>query len=427
MKLRRQTANININSLLIPLATVGGLIIGIALNQFGRDKGISPVDLVSPIRPANASPNAPLQKETPQPVETVRISSRPAALVKTPDAQKSIQRLKDYLKNTEEKSGFLKEKVELLNNLLNSKEKELSKLSTDNAMLKENLNKTVELQNKLKADFEASSNSLNAQLNQKDANISSLNTVKVNFENQLSELNNKLSVLSADYAALQGKFALLEQEKTTLETRLGRVKEDLDRQEAVNDTLNNNVSEAAAKLADKEKERADIGKQLEQLSAAKKEIESELAQLKVTKADNDNSIKQLNSRVNELNGLSEEAKKSLFQMSNLLAGKEQEINEKQNEIAGLKDNLVKSDGAKSLLLASLDEKEKTVRELNLALNSMESRTALLQKELAAEKERQARAAQQLAEAVSLNKNLKRKLKNIYIELELIRAERPDPR
>ena len=73
MNLYRQTANtkfakenkggsINLNSLLIPLATVGGLIIGIGLNQVGRDKGFTPVDLVGPIKPANASPSAPLKK-----------------------------------------------------------------------------------------------------------------------------------------------------------------------------------------------------------------------------------------------------------------------------------------------------------------------------------------------------------------------------
>ena len=406
MNLNRQISNIkfaksnkngsiNIHSLLIPLATVGGLVIGIGLNQVAKDKNITTVELISPVKPANASPNTPLQKEVPvssPSPETIRSSSRPADFAKATDAQKSIQHLKDYLKNTEEKNGFLKEKVGLLNNLLDSKGKELSKLSTDNAILKENLNKTIELQNKLKADFQASINSLNTQISQKDTNISTLNTAKANLENQLTELNNKLSVLSADYAALQGKFALLEKEKATLETILSRVKEGLDRQEAVNETLNKSVSELTAQLTDKEKERTDIGRQLEQLSTAKKDMESELAQLKTAKADNDSSIKQLNNRINELNGLSEEAKKSLVQMSSLLAKKDQEINEKQAEVTALKDNLTKSDGGKSILLASLDEKEKTVRELNLALNSMESRMAVLQKELAAERERQARAA-----------------------------------
>lgn len=425
-RIKNRRGSININSILIPVATIGGLIIGLGLNQVSKGKNIAPAELIKPVKSANASPGASPQKESPavRPLpEKTRTNSAPAVSSKAIDAEKSIQRLKDYMKNTEEKSAFLKEKIELLNDLLNSKGKELSKLGTDNAILKENLNKTIELQNKIKSDFETTINSLNAKLIQKDADIASLNTAKADLEKQLVDLNNKTSALSADYATLQGKSVLWEQEKLVIESRLSRIREDLDRQEAVNEALNKNLSELTLKIADKDKERMDIGKQLEQLSAAKSSVESELTQLKAVKADNDNSIKQLNNRINELSALYEEAKKSVFEMSGLLAKKEQAINEEQNDVAALKESLTKSDGGKTLLLASLDEKGKTVRELNLALSSMESRMAILQKDLAAERERQAKIVQQLVEAVSLNSNLKTKLKNIYIELELIRAEK----
>ncbi|MFA5157421.1 MAG: hypothetical protein WC532_08600 [Candidatus Omnitrophota bacterium] len=407
---------INTNYFLIALATAVGLVIGLILSQTGKAKDIVSAEIISPIKSANASPSAPAQNNPPAKPSPEKIS-------KAPDAEKSILRLKDYIKSTEEKSAFLKEKVELLDDLLNSKGKELAKLNTDNAILKENLNQTIELQNKLKAELEQNINSLREQLSQKDADISSLNAAKAGLEGQLAELNNKLSVLSTDYAVLQAKSGSLEQDKSSLESRLGRIREDLDRQEAINDTLNKNVSELTASLAAKEKERLDISVELEQLMSAKANAETELARIKSAKAEADNNINQLNSRISEINALYEEAKKSLFQMSNMLAAKEQLINEKESEASALKDSLVKSDGGKGLLLSALDEKEKVICDLNAALASMEGRIAAMQKELAAQEERQANTSRQLAEAVSLNKNLKMKLKNIYIELEMIRAER----
>jgi DNA repair exonuclease SbcCD ATPase subunit len=417
--------SININSFLISLATVGGLIIGLGLNQFARSKGIAPVDLVSTVKPAEALPDTAAQTEAaPKAVpEKIKTPDPAENFSKTLDAARSIQRLKDYIKDREEKGAFLKEKVELLNDLLNSKGRELARLNTDNAILKENLNKAIELQDKLKADFQAGIDTLNAQLSKEAADISSLNAAKSSLENQVAELNNKLSPLSTDYTTLQGKFTTLEQDKAGLEARLSKIKEDLDRQEAINEALNKNVSELTLNLAAKEKEHSDIGREMEQLNTARANLESELGQLRAAKAGDEDNIKQLNSRINELNVLYEEAKKSLFQLPNLLAAKEQLLAEKQNEISGLKDSVNKTEGERNLRLASLGEKEKVISELNLTLASMESRLAVLQRELSVERERQARLAQQLSEAVSLNQNLKNKLKNIYLELELIRTER----
>lgn len=342
---------------------------------------------------------------------------------KISDAKNRLLRLKDYIKSIEEKSVLLKEKTDLLNNLLASKEKEISKLNEDNASLKENLNKAVEAQNRLKAEFDANLNNLNAQLALKNTEVEKLNAVKLNLENQINDLNNKLTNFSNAYSALEKEYSQAQQEKapletelnntkdglekqarlltqsqqekTSLETELNKIKEDLKKQAELNDTLNNNISKLTETLDAKEKDRLNIVKELEQLQASKSEIESELNKLKVTKYDNENQINQLNLRLHELNILYEGAKSSVSQSSNILAKKESEMSDMQNEISKIKDSLHKVNSEKENLLLSLEEKEKS----------------------------QAETMEKLNEAISLNNFLKKRLKNIYMELELLRAEK----
>lgn len=84
------------------------------------------------------------------------------------NAESSLLRLKDYLKGLEEKNNSLKDKVELLTNLLNAKESELLELNEDYGNLKENLYRTIESQNKVKSELSQTSLSLQKELRKKE-------------------------------------------------------------------------------------------------------------------------------------------------------------------------------------------------------------------------------------------------------------------
>jgi len=430
--------NKNMKFILISLVAIGGLILAISLIL--RESALpTKFQDESSLRRQTAEANIPLKVSRNNPETNIlrnedkglsnsgMLFSRnnvvqsaagivPANTGGVPDAERSLLRLKDYMKSIEERNIFLKENFELLSKLLESKEKEILQLREEKARLEENLIKTIESQRQSRNELDASLNNLTAQLNQKDSEIANLNAIKLNLENQINDLNSKLTALSNVQTSLENQLAKVSQEKSSLEIEFNKLKEDLQKQKELNDVLSKNISEFTANLNDKEK-------RLAQLQASKDEIDSELNKLKVIKTENENQINQLDSRLNELGTLHEEAKNSIFQITNLLTKKDSELGDKQSQMLKLKENFDGTNREKEGLHLSLEEKEKIIRDLNAKLINMESQMQTLQRELVSYEERQAETTEQLNQLKSLNNSLKKRLKNIYMELELLRIEK----
>ena len=364
------------------------------------------------------------------------------------EPEKSVGRIKNYINGLEEKGAFFKEKIELLNNLLAARERELVQLTEINLRLREDLNKAAQAEQESKTDLQKRLDNLNAQLATKETESSNLNNLKLDLENQVKDLNNKLSVLSTTYSALEGQFNQIKQEKSALEAELSKFKEDLRRQTLINETLNKDIVELNDDLSDKEKQRQSVMQELEQLISVKKKMEYEISELKIIKSDNEKKIAELDSQIKELKRLYEEAKNSVSKMSELMSKKDLDIEARQNDLSKLQDNFYKISNERDAFLLSLQEKEKSIGGLEAALCNMDSRIAQLQgeldleqerqiqtqcnmdsritqlqRELYLEQERQIESEKKLEQARLINTSLKNRLKNIYMELEFMRATR----
>ncbi|MDD5583881.1 MAG: hypothetical protein PHV55_02340, partial [Candidatus Omnitrophica bacterium] len=202
-----------------------------------------------------------------------------------PGVERSVWRIKGYMKNIADTNNFLKEKVVLLNNLLETKEKVTAKLAEENARLKEEIAVTVESKNRLKEKFTAAVTNLNLQLAQKDLNISNLTTAKLNLQAEINNVNNKLSSLEASRVNLENQFNATQSAKTALEEQLNKVKEEVSKQVAVNDALNKNMAQLSEAIREKEQQKQSVAMELENLKEFKKNIEAELVDLRNSKND----------------------------------------------------------------------------------------------------------------------------------------------
>ena len=439
LNLKEKIGFTNIKVFLISFATIGGVIFGLGFNRLckventkasgeikSRLTAIKTQDYpkyhrnnlfrasLATNQLATPSQNRPYNiPETKSQGRSHRISN----------PEKSVSRLKDYMTNIEERNNFLKEKVNLLANLLDSKEKELLKLNEDNANLKGTLSKTIETQNKLKAEYDTNLSDLGLKLSKKDSDLNLLNTIKSDLENQVNELNNKLSALSNANSSLQNQLSQLQLDRSALETELNKLKEELAKQTALNATLNKNIAELTEGLNNKDKEKGAAIKELGELIESKKNVESELDKIKSSKTDNENQINKLQARINELNTSYEDVNSSVSQLSNMLSKRGADLDQRQDEVFNLRDSLFKANSSKEKLALTLEEKEKNISDLKTAARAMESQMATLQKDIVFEQARQAKTVEQLSHAASLNNSLKRILKNIYIELEMLRAEK----
>ena len=352
---------------------------------------------------------------------------------KTNNIAESLLRLKDYIKSIEEKNTLLKEKIELLNSLVTAREKEISKLNEDNLGFKDDFNKTMEAQAKIKTELEDKIKSLNEMLTQKDSDIAALNTIKVNLQYQVDELNKKMAALISASATMEK----LIQDKSNLESELSRLKDELKKQITNNEALTKNVTALKETMDKKDRDRQSLATELEQLQLAKNETEAELVKLQVLKEGNEAQMNELKLRLKEANASYQEMKESGTQAAALLSKKELEkelnISNKEKEIEEIKDNMYKKvedikanlykvTAERDSLASSLQEKERKMQQLDEKLNSLDPSVSSLQKELASEKERQLQISQQFDKAMELNKSLKERLRNITTELELLRAE-----
>ena len=428
---------INIRFILLSFATISGVIVGMGITQLKEKNNLlressrlkkiedslsnfkTKYNMKVSENPGHNPGSLLLEKGSTQSPNTLAFSKGN----RIPNTENSLMRLKDYIKSIEEKNTFLKEKVELLTSLLDAKEKEILKLNEYNIDLKDNLKKTIETQDKLKTEFEAKLQSLNAQLVQKDSELSTLNTIKISLEYQIEDLNKKLTALSNNYAALKNSI----QEKTPLEAELGKIKEELKQQKAANETLTKSITGLTEALNNKEKERLNLAQELEKLQSSKMETESELSRLRVTKAEDESQLNELKSRLDGLNSSYEEEKKGTLKLSSLLTKKELEkdlaLSDMENQIANMKDSLYKANAERDSANLSLQQKEKKIAEMETKLKNLEPRLTALQDEITLEKERQAQTAEQLNRAMELNNSLKERLKNIATELELLRLEK----
>ena len=339
----------------------------------------------------------------------------------------SLTRLKDYIKSVEEKDSFLKEKIDLLKNLLESREKEIARLNEDNAALKGGLDEAGELGNRLKSEFEGKLQALNAQLAQKDSDLAALNTIKLGLEYQAGDLNKKLSAISGSYDFLKKSL----EDKSALETELSRIKEELKQQTALNETLNKNIADLTEASNNREKEKLDLIQELGKLKLSKKDAESGLEELKALKADTENQAAVLKSRLDELTPSYEKAKNSNLELSSLLSKKEAEnalaISDKAREVSKLnEDNISLKDGLKRIiesqgklktdfeaklqaLEAGLAQKDSEVSKLNTIKISLEHQIEDLNKKLTVLSEAEAKKSSLQATELLNKKELDKEL------------------
>jgi chromosome segregation ATPase len=344
-------------------------------------------------------------------------------VTKVRDAEKSLSRLKDYMKNIEEQNSSLKERLSQLNISLDAREKELLKSKEDNLAVKENLDKTIEANNVLKTELEANLNNLKNQLTQKEQDLISLNKIKSDLERQTNEANNKIFELSGINSYLEKQIASNQQDNSSLEMKLNETEGELNKQISITDTLNKRIIELTDELGKKERDRLNVVSELEQLKQSKGALELELNGLKLIKANNENQINELQSNIKELHSSSENMKSTIFSLSNSINKKELEISEKQAEIMRIKESLEKTNKERNDSVSSLIEKEKHISDLKDILIRMESQMKALDDELDLSKKSQQKTKDELGRLTLVNSSLQKKLFNISMELELIQAEK----
>jgi chromosome segregation ATPase len=291
----------------------------------------------------------------------------------SPNPEKNILRIKDHIKEIEKQNLSLKGKVDELSAILETKEKELLKYNDDNAVLKVDLAKAIETQNKTKADL--------------------------------------------DSEMLQSQ-----QDKNSLQADLNKVKAELGSSKTQNDSLDKIISAVKKDLDDKESQRLRVTEELRKFEESHKAMESELNALKTAKSVNDSQVVQLNLRIEELTKSNLNMKDSVNQLTELLTKKEVEFGDKKNKLSNTKDELDKAIRKKESIILISESKERTISTLSKKLKGLEAKIAQANKESTFAKERQLEAVQGVDNLKSANAYLRQRLLDITIDLELLRAE-----
>ncbi|MFH1640931.1 MAG: hypothetical protein ABIA66_03090 [Candidatus Omnitrophota bacterium] len=286
------------------------------------------------------------------------------------NTEKNILRIKDYINEIESQKASLKEKADELNIALETKEKELLKLSGENAGLKKRLAEAVEEHNKTKAGLEAQTHILKTE-----------------------------------------------------QAELSKVKAGLESCGTQNDSLNRTILGLKKNLDDKESQRLAVTVELKKLEESHRAMESELNTLKVSKEVNEKHINQLTLRIEELGKTNTNMKDSVSQLTKLLAKKETEISKKRNELSNAKDETGRTSRKKDNLRLTSETKDKTVSNLSKKLKELEAKLVQADKEATLAKERQLQAIREVDTFKSANASLRQKLLDVTIEFELLRAER----
>jgi chromosome segregation ATPase len=454
---------VNIKLYLLPLV-IGGLFLGLGLSQahkkeissVKRMQGVSVTDNLAAkkgssalpgnnlLAPAGNSARQGLNGKAKEADSTPRIrlaqakdsvGSSSTGAIRDFDMEKSLSRVKGYIKEMESQNISLKERVAQLSGVLEAREKELVGLDKENSCLKNELDKAGKAQGELRAELDSGINGYKEQLSRKEADLSSLAAVKMGLENQITELSHKFSELASVNSYLEKQITQNQQDRSSLSAELNTIKEELDRRVLVNETLNKKVAELNSSLSAKEQERLNIVNKMEAAGENKKALDLEISQLKTIKEGNEKRISELNSKISELNTSGETILDKFSGLSDVLARKEIEIGNKQKELFSLKEALNNANKEKDALILVLDKKEKSLSELNSALERMKSQVSSLKAELRRATERQSHAAAQLNKMaasgsspeqinriIAINKSLQEKIVGIYEEMELLRLE-----
>ncbi|MEI6631781.1 MAG: hypothetical protein WCL25_04105 [bacterium] len=420
INIRKKRGGVNIKYYLIPLI-IGGLFLG--LSQANR-KELRPT-----IHKANniAKVTAPLrQGPNIQSSNTTRNFTM----------EKSLSRIKGYIKEIESQNISLKEKAVQLGGVLEAREKELVGLDKENSFLKEELDTANKAQYELKAQLDNSINGYKEKFSQKDDELSSLAAIKVGLQTQITELNNKFLELVNVNSYLEKQITQNQQDRSALSSELNSIKEELNRQVLINETLDRKVAELNSALANKEQERLSIVAKMTEVEEKKSALELEVEQLKLIRGGNEKNISELNTKISDLNISVESMRDKISEFSEVLTKKEIDLNAKAKEFLSLKELLDKANKEKEALSLVLNKKEESLTELNNALKVMRMQIAELKTELRLAREGQRKASQQLTRKVvavhsssqqidrinSENKSMQDKMRDLYQEMELIRTE-----
>lgn len=200
--------------------------------------------------------------------------------------QKSILRIKDYIREKEQQVDILKNNLEQLNNLLTIKEKELSDLKTENSQLKVDLNQLHEDMDKLKLNLQSQIDNLKLEILSRDGKIKEITEENLGLKSQLEELNLKFKDLSDENNNLKNQYNNLVQERKDLRDKLDSYETQL-----------NNLNNEKDKLKE---ELSFYQNQLEGLRRSKEELASDFDQLRTKSILDKEKIQYLESRVKEL-------------------------------------------------------------------------------------------------------------------------------
>ncbi len=464
------------------LLVVGGFFLFLTLNQPYKKEGSPRQAAKSALSLKDKAANH--KKTGSNNNGNIKPAQAPTQTIKNFDTERSLSRVRGYIKEIEGENISLKEKASQLSAVLEAREKELVGLDKENSFLKDELDKAAKNQSELRAQMESGINTYKEQLSKKELDISNLGSVKANLESQVVQLNSKFLELAGVNSYLEKQITQNQQERSSLGAQLNAIKEELNRQVLVNETLDKKVAELNSSLNIKEQERSDAAKSLETAEENKKALELEISQLKNIKEANEKKIIELNLKISELNASQENMWNKVSSLNNdksaleqqlqklgssiqdkdkaieglqqsgqqlsvklkdyenkisefsvILSKKELEIDSKQKELYPLRESLDKANKEKDALTLVLNKKEKSLSELDVRLEQMKSQTHSLKAELAVAKKLQSKTAGQLEKltaggsspeklkkANAANKVLHAKILSIYQELEMLRTE-----
>jgi chromosome segregation ATPase len=389
-----------IKTVLIPV-TLAGLALGGFANALYNNENVSHNTLIVRSERGTQAPIIPASTRAPSP------------------ARDTLLRVRDHIKEVEEKHAFLQEKGELLANLLESRDKELAALSADHKMLKEESTKKID--------------ELNGLLVKKEGEMGSLGAKKTELEAQVKELSDRVQVLFDSQAAFQGQISALQQEKIALSQESDKLSQEMQNQKAINETLKSAIDGLNQSLEKREQERLALVQELEKAAQEKNSRDNQLNELKVAQIENSAEKQELERRLKELQGFYDEEKNSVLKAAEGFSQKSAQVSEKESRIASLTQQLEEVQKVKQALRATLDEKENALVQLRGRLGEQEAQLQALENEATAGKGRYAQLEQRFDSlardkekgVASLQSDLgsrEARLREMAVDLEKARAK-----
>lgn len=166
------------------------------------------------------------------------------------DTQKNILRLKEYLREAQNKKGELEKKVEQLNRMIETKDTEMDTINKDYSNFKEEVNEKVSSQKELNEDLYKELNALKLQVGQKEASVVAPDPGKSGIlDTKIAELNDLVTSLRNANVYLERQISQKDAEKVDLEIKLRDAKSEADKASQRNDELQKKIVPKADNLA----------------------------------------------------------------------------------------------------------------------------------------------------------------------------------